>query len=61
MGKTADLTVVKKTVIYILHKDGKPQTSIAKKADRVLYPSMLTEEEEFCICHIHNYTEYNQQ
>ncbi len=39
MGKTADLTVVQKTIIDTLHKEGKPQTFIAK----VLYPSMLTE------------------
>ncbi len=31
MGKTADLTVVQKT-IDTLHKEGKPQTFIAKKA-----------------------------
>ncbi len=47
MGKTADLTVVQKTIIDTLHKEGKPQTFIAlpKKLSvhRVLYPSMLTE------------------
>ncbi len=32
MGKTADLTVVQKTIIETLHKEGKPQTSIAKEA-----------------------------
>ncbi len=32
MGKTADLTVVQKTIIDILQKEGKPQTSIAKEA-----------------------------
>ncbi len=32
MGKTADLTVVQKTIIDILHKEGKPQTFIAKEA-----------------------------
>ncbi len=32
MGKTADLTVVQKTVIDTLHKEGKPQTLIAKEA-----------------------------
>ncbi len=32
MGKTADLTVVQKTIIDTLHKDGKPQTLIAKEA-----------------------------
>ncbi len=32
MGKTADLTVVQKTIIYTLHKEGKPQTFIAKEA-----------------------------
>ncbi len=31
-GKTADLTVVQKTIIDTLHKEGKPQTSIAKEA-----------------------------
>ncbi len=31
MGKTADLTVVQKTIIDTLHKEGKPQTSIAKE------------------------------
>ncbi len=44
MGKTADLTVVQKTIIDTLHKEGKIQTLIAKEAvHRVLYPSMLTE------------------
>ncbi len=43
-GKTADLTVVQKTIIDTLHKEDKPQTFIAKEAvHRVLYPSMLTE------------------
>ena len=32
MGKTADLTVVQKTVINSLHKEGKPQKVIAKDA-----------------------------
>ncbi len=27
MGKTADLTVVQKTIIDTLHKEGKPQTT----------------------------------
>ncbi len=45
MGKTADLTVVQKKIIDTLHKEGKPQSFIAKKlaVHRVLYPSMLTE------------------
>ncbi len=33
MGKTADLAVVQKTIIDTLHKEGKPQTFIAKEAD----------------------------
>ncbi|KAI2646441.1 hypothetical protein H4Q32_031148 [Labeo rohita] len=33
MGKTADLTVVQKTIIDTLHKEGKTQTFIAKDAD----------------------------
>ncbi len=33
MGKTADLTVVQKTIIDTLHKEGKPQTFITKEAD----------------------------
>ncbi len=32
MGNTADLTVVQKTVIDTLHKEGKPQTFIDKEA-----------------------------
>ncbi len=33
MGKTADLTVVQKTIIDTLHKEGnKPETCIAKEA-----------------------------
>ncbi|KAK3567601.1 hypothetical protein QTP86_020294, partial [Hemibagrus guttatus] len=32
MGKTADLTVVQKTIIDTLHKEDKPQTFIAKEA-----------------------------
>ncbi len=31
-GKTADLTVVQKTIVDTLHKEGKPQTLIAKEA-----------------------------
>ncbi len=45
MEKTANLTVVQKTIIDTLHNEGKPQTFIAKKlaVHRVLYPSMLTQ------------------
>ncbi len=32
MGKTADLTVVQRTIIDTLHKEVKPQTFIAKEA-----------------------------
>ncbi len=32
MGKTAELTVVQKTIIDTLHKEGKPQKRIAKEA-----------------------------
>ncbi len=32
MGKTADLTVVQKTIIDTLHKEGKSQTFITKEA-----------------------------
>ncbi len=32
MGKTADLTVVQKTIIDTLHKEGKPQKFITKEA-----------------------------
>ncbi len=32
MGKTVDLTVVQKTIIDTLHKEGKPQTLISKEA-----------------------------
>ncbi len=32
IGQTADLTVVQKTIIDTLHKEGKPQTFIAKEA-----------------------------
>ncbi len=32
MGKTADLTVVQKTIIDTLHKEHKPQTLITKEA-----------------------------
>ncbi len=32
MGKTVDLTVVQKTIINTLHKEGKPQTFITKEA-----------------------------
>ncbi len=47
MGKTADLTVVQKTIIDTLHKEDKTQTFITKEAvHRVLYPSMLTESWE---------------
>ncbi len=32
IGKTADMTVVQKTIIDTLHKEGNPQTCIAKEA-----------------------------
>ncbi len=32
MGKTADLTVVQKSIIDTLHKEGKPQTLIVQEA-----------------------------
>ncbi len=32
MGKTVDMTVVQKTIIDTLHKEGKPQTFISKEA-----------------------------
>ncbi len=32
MGKAADLTVVQNTIIDTLHKEGKPQTFIAREA-----------------------------
>ncbi len=32
MGKTADLTVVQRTIVDTLHKEGKPQIFIAKEA-----------------------------
>ncbi len=32
VGKTAELIVVQKTIIDTLHKEGKPQTFIAKEA-----------------------------
>ena len=46
MGKTADLTVVQKTLIDTLHEEGKPQKVIAERADcsqRVLYQSIFNE------------------
>ncbi len=51
MEKTADLTVVQKTIIDTLHKEDKPQTFITKEAgcsqsaicSVPVYPSMLTE------------------
>ncbi len=44
MGKTADLTVVQKTTIDTLHKEGKTQKVIAKEAvHRALCPSTLIE------------------
>ncbi len=45
MGKTSDLTVVQKTIIDTLHKEGKHKHALPKKlaVHRVLYPSMLTE------------------
>ncbi len=33
MGKTADLTVVQKTIIDTLHKEGKPQKDEWKEKD----------------------------
>ena len=45
MGKTADLTVVQKTTIDTLHKEGKRQKSLQKRlaVHRALCPSTLIE------------------
>lgn len=45
MGKTADLTVVQKTIKHTLCKEGNPQEVIAKKLDfpTGLYQSTLIE------------------
>ncbi len=45
MGKTADLTVVQKTTIDTLHKEGKTQRSLQKRlaVHRALSPSTLIE------------------
>ncbi len=45
MGKTADLTVVQKTTIDTLHKEGKTQRSLQKRlaVHRALCPSTLIE------------------
>ncbi len=45
MRKTVDLTVVQKTIIDTVHKEGKPQHELPKKlaVHRVLYSSMLAE------------------
>ncbi len=47
MGKTADLTVVQKTIIDTLQKEGNHKHSLPKKlaVQRVLYPSMLQKVE----------------
>ncbi|KAI2643095.1 Transposable element Tcb2 transposase [Labeo rohita] len=46
IGKTADLTVVQKTTIETLHKEGKTQKVIAKEAvHRALCPSTLIERQ----------------
>ncbi len=37
MGKTADLTVVQKTIIETLHKEGKTQKVIAKQSSLSKY------------------------
>ncbi len=47
MGKTADLTVVQKTIIDTLHKEGKPQTFIAKEAGCSHRPSCLKSSVKF--------------
>ncbi len=41
MGKTADLTVVQRTIIDTLHKEGKPQTFIGLRRRTGLLPSGL--------------------
>ncbi len=43
MGKTTDLTIVRKTIIDTLHKEGKHSLPKKLAVHRVLYPSMLTE------------------
>ncbi len=49
MGKTADLTVVQKTIIDTLHKEGKTQTFIAKEAvHRVLYETWASTPPQQC-------------
>ncbi len=51
MGKTADLTVVQKTIIKTLHKEGKLQTFIEKKNWTVAQWSkvLFSDESKFCI------------
>ncbi len=51
MGKTADLTVVQKTIIKTLHKEGKSQTFIEKKNWTVAQWSkvLFSDESKFCI------------
>ncbi|KAK3523980.1 hypothetical protein QTP70_017487 [Hemibagrus guttatus] len=47
MGKTADLTVVQKTIIDTLHKEGKPQTFIAKEAGCSQSATLKRKEKEY--------------
>ncbi len=54
MGKTADLTVVQKTIIDTLHKEGKPQKLIAKEA--VCSPSAVSKHVNRKLCGRKRYT-----
>ncbi len=57
-SKTADLTVVQKTILDTLHKEGKPQTFIAKEAG--CSQTSVSKVQGSFIRHILNYTGYNQ-
>ncbi len=49
MGKTADLTVVQKTTIDTLHKEGKTQKVIAKEAGCSLWDMSWTSTESYAL------------
>ncbi len=50
MGKTADLTVVQKTTIDTLHKEGKTQKVIAKEAGDATPAHLNTLFEHVIVC-----------
>ncbi len=61
MEKTADLTVVQKTIIDTLHKEGKPQTFIAMNVMNFSTTFKFIEMHLYMYVYIYIYIYYREQ